>query len=161
MALLVRELVGGANLEHAVGAMKRCLLDYPDHDETLRAIEQAESLAAAAMSHDDAIDRLGAGWVAEEALAIALYCALVAESFRAGVILAVNHGGDSDSTGAIAGNLLGCIHGMGAIPEEWLEGLELRDEIEEIATDLYAFPEWPLAVDSPEVAAIVEKYPLG
>jgi len=80
------------------------------------------------------------------------------------VTLAVNHGGDSDSTGAITGNLLGCIHGMGAFPQEWLEALELPDVIEEIATDLHAFPGWQIAADSGEPAdavVIMEKYPAG
>jgi len=162
LALLVRELVGGAKLEDALASTRRCLLAHPDHGETLRAIEQAESLAASSMSQDNAIDRLGAGWIAEEALALSIYCTLVAGSFREGVMLAVNHGGDSDSTGAIAGNLLGCMHGMGGIPQEWLEELELRDVIEELATDLHAFPEWPIGADSgdaPKPAAIIEKYP--
>lgn len=51
------------------------------------------------------VEALGGGWIAEEALAIGLYCALVGRDFAHGVLLAVNHGGDSDSTGAIAGNL--------------------------------------------------------
>jgi ADP-ribosylglycohydrolase len=48
----------------------------------------------------------------------------------------VNHGGDSDSTGAIAGSLLGAAKGEGAIPARWLEVLELRQEIERIAEAL-------------------------
>ena len=48
----------------------------------------------------ETVESLGGGWVAEEALAIAIYCALVAHDFADGVVLAVNHGGDSDSTGA-------------------------------------------------------------
>ena len=71
-----------------------------------------------------------------------LYCALVAESFTDGVVLAVNHGGDSDSTGSIAGNLLGAELGVDAIAAEWLEPLELRAVITEIADDLYDFPAW-------------------
>ena len=42
-----------------------------------------------------------------------------------GVILAVNHGGDSDSTGLIAGHLLGAMQGRSAIPNRWLAPLEL------------------------------------
>lgn len=54
------------------------------------------------------IHRLGEGWVAEETLAIAIYCALRhADDFSAGIIAAVNHCGDSDSTGAVTGNILG------------------------------------------------------
>lgn len=58
---------------------------------------------------------------------MALYCALSARDFRSGVVLAVNHGGDSDSTGSMAGQLLGATHGAQAIPGSWLEPLELRD----------------------------------
>ena len=74
----------------------------------------------------------------EEALAISPYCALAAqEDFTRGVLLAVNHSGDSDSTGAITGNLLGLTLGAGAIPENWLSELELRAEIEAVAGDLF------------------------
>ncbi len=77
-------------------------------------------------------------------MAISVYCTLVAKNFRDGVILAVNHDGDSDSTGAITGNLLGAMHGIKAIPAPWLEQLELRELITEIAEDLYGFPDWGL-----------------
>lgn len=85
----------------------------------------------------DNIHRLGEGWVADEALAISLYCALrYRDDFSAGIIAAVNHKGDSDSTGAITGNILGAIHGYDAIAEKWKTDLELRDVILELADDL-------------------------
>lgn len=86
------------------------------------------------------IAELGGGWVADEALAIGLWCALAAESLEDGIIMAVNHSGDSDSTGMIAGNLLGLIYGPQAIPERWLEELELRDVITQVALDLVDIP---------------------
>ncbi len=49
---------------------------------------------------------------------------------------AVNHSGDSDSTGAITGNILGALWGREAIPSRWLEPLELRREIEDLAIEL-------------------------
>ena len=82
------------------------------------------------------VESLGGAWVGEEALAIALYCALVASDVRSGLLLAVNHGGDSDSTGAITGNLLGATYGVDALPSDLLDGLELRDVIETVANDL-------------------------
>ncbi len=57
--------------------------------------------------------------------------------FRSGVLLVVNHGGDSDSTGAICGNLLGTHLGAGAIDADLLTCLEGRDVIEQIADDLH------------------------
>jgi ADP-ribosylglycohydrolase len=105
--------------------------------ETVAAITAARSAASdGAAPSPEAVERLGQGWVAEEALAIALYAALVTEDFRTGVLLAVNHSGDSDSTGAIAGNLLGVLGGEAALPAEWVEPLEARDLIRQVATDL-------------------------
>ena len=53
------------------------------------------------------------------------------------MIAAVNHGGDSDSTGAITGNILGAAIGYEAIPQFFLDDLELRDVILHMADDLY------------------------
>ena len=44
-------------------------------------------------------------------------------SFRAGVLWAVNLGGDADTNGAIAGQLLGALHGAAALPASWLAGV--------------------------------------
>ena len=53
------------------------------------------------------------------------------------LVAAVNHSGDSDSTGAVTGNILGAALGESAIPAKFLEKLELRDIIREVADDLY------------------------
>jgi hypothetical protein len=74
--------------------------------------------------------------------------------------MAVNHGGDSDSTGAIAGNLLGALLGAAAIPSSWVEELELREVIARIAVDLDEFPDWQVGEHEPEPdAAILQRYP--
>ncbi|WP_349609010.1 ADP-ribosylglycohydrolase family protein [Cupriavidus sp. DF5525] len=158
LAVLILLLVEGASLLDALASAKACLQTCAHHEETLAAIELAESLAANATAQADAIWQLGEGWIAEEALAISVYCALVAKDFREGVILAVNHDGDSDSTGSITGNLLGAMHGVDAIPPQWLAQLELRDVIEELANDLLDFPDWDLDNDLAN-RSIQEKYP--
>ena len=53
------------------------------------------------------------------------------------IIASVNHSGDSDSTGSVTGNILGAYLGMSAIPQKYLDKLELKDVITEIADDLY------------------------
>lgn len=74
--------------------------------------------------------RLGGGWVAEETLAIAVFAVLRhIDNFDACMIGAVNHGGDSDSTGAVAGNILGAIMGYEALPTKYTDRLQLRDLI--------------------------------
>lgn len=100
-------------------------------------IKRAVELSKKDMSDVEAIKEIGEGWVAEEALAIALYACLKYEnSFENAVICAANHDGDSDSTGAIAGNIIGAYLGYKAIPSYYIDNIELKDTIIEIATDL-------------------------
>jgi ADP-ribosylglycohydrolase len=139
LAVLVLALVDGLGLEQALGLAKSILREQPGHEETLLAMERAENLAGSTVPPAAAVNALGQGWIAEEALAIAIYCALTAGSFADGVIRAVNHDGDSDSTGAITGHLLGALHGAGAIPADWLEPLELRAVITDMADRLLGY----------------------
>ncbi len=81
---------------------------------------------------------LGRGWVAEETVAIAVYCSLAHfDDFERAMIAAVNHSGDSDSTGAVTGNILGAAIGYEKLPLFYKENLELHDVILHIADDLY------------------------
>lgn len=107
-------------------------------NELLALIDRAMELSHTDVNDIEAIHMLGQGWVAEETLAIALYCALkYSDDFDKALIAAVNHNGDSDSTGAVTGNILGAYLGLSAIPEKYLGSLELRDVILEVADDLY------------------------
>lgn len=162
LAVLILALTDGASLLDALTASKVILKAEPGHEETLQLIEKAESLAASSQPHESAIAQLGQGWIAEEALAISIYCALVARNFKDGLIMAVNHDGDSDSTGSITGNLLGAMLGARAIPSEWLEQLELREVITTLANDLYAYKDWEIGEYSEASEMnkrIWEKYP--
>ncbi len=105
--------------------------------ELVRIIDLAVTLSQNERPDLENIHALGEGWVAEETLGIALYCALRhQDDFSAGIIAAVNHNGDSDSTGAVTGNILGAIWGYEAIADQWKADLELSDVILEIADDL-------------------------
>ena len=101
-------------------------------------VQKAIALAGEAVPDLEAIHTLGEGWVAEEALAIALFCALRhRDDFAAAIRAAVNHKGDSDSTGAICGNILGAFLGAEAVAKAFdLEQLELKDIIQTLSLDL-------------------------
>lgn len=90
------------------------------------------------------VELLGGGWVAEEALAISVYCALSSMSSSDAMASAVNHSGDSDSTGSITGNILGAALGVDWLDATLLGELEGASVIERLANDLYdAFTEGP------------------
>ncbi|MFG0318543.1 MAG: ADP-ribosylglycohydrolase family protein [Planctomycetota bacterium JB042] len=133
---LVGEVATGRPLGPAIVAARAALLREEGHEETLAAVDRALEHADLAPPLPESLPRLGEGWVAEEALALALFCALSAEGFEDGVRLAVTHGGDSDSTGAMTGALLGALLGEEAIPARWLEAVELGDAISTLADDV-------------------------
>lgn len=124
-------------VEDAMDAAER-LFGRDRHWGELRAlVDRAEALAGNRAADVDNIRELGEGWVAEETLAISIYCALrYSDDFSGGIIAAVNHSGDSDSTGAVTGNILGAWLGCGAIEEKWTHTLELRKLLLEMADDL-------------------------
>ena len=141
-AALIGCLLRGKKLSHAVvdtlhkTQQEECKMKVAP--ETSDAIKGALQLVENNIPpHAASIESLGGGWIAEEALAIAIYCALCAENFADGVIRAVNHSGDSDSTGAITGNLLGVVYGYNNIPKQWRETVELADVIATLANDLF------------------------
>lgn len=136
-AMIIAELVNNKSLIESIRSTIKTLIEYKDHEETLEAINKAIELSKSNTPSEEAISQLGEGWVAEEALAIGLYCALKEDDYKKAVIASVNHDGDSDSTGSICGNIMGAKLGMNSIPQKWLETLELKDYIEKLADKLF------------------------
>ncbi len=112
---------------------------WPNHIATQQElIKKAIDLAGKDTPDHIAIESIGGGWTGHEALAIAVYSAVKhCNSFEDAIISSVNHSGDSDSTGAVCGNIIGSLLGRNSIPTHFTGNLELLDIIEEIATDLY------------------------
>lgn len=125
-------------------AIRQSLAEHgqkPGMAETRELVEYALRQSEAGIAPTpEGIAVMGGGWVAEEALGIGLWCALMASSLEEGICWAVNHSGDSDSTGLIAGNLLGIQMGADVIPSRWLESLELREVVEQVAHDIEWVP---------------------
>jgi ADP-ribosylglycohydrolase len=66
----------------------------------------------------------------------ALWCFAITDNFVDGMILAINIGADTDSTGAIYGQIAGGYYGFDQIPSKWLDSLKKRDLIEGISKTL-------------------------
>ena len=138
---IIANLVNGQGLEESVDNSIEILKGYEGNEETLELLEAAKEYAKSDMPTDTAISLLGEGWRGDEAIAMSVYCALKSpEDFEKALILAVNHNGDSDSTGAITGNILGAYLGSDKIPEKWKNTVELSTELEQLALDLYNKP---------------------
>jgi ADP-ribosyl-[dinitrogen reductase] hydrolase len=130
LAVIVQSLLAGTDLVSAVGVARAELIRWDGHEEQTSLLDKAISLGP--LTPEEIESSLGGGWVGEEALAIGLHAALVAPDFPSALRLAVNHSGDSDSTGSICGNILGARDGADVIPASWLSVLELRDVMERL-----------------------------
>lgn len=121
------------------GAVVRQFSNDNHLQEFLNLVDKAVILSKDEYIADlDAIRELGQGWVAEETLAIAIYCSLkYGSDFDKALIASVNHSGDSDSTGAVTGNIVGAYVGLKGIPKKYLDHLELKEIIMDIADDLF------------------------
>lgn len=121
----------------SVAAMRKIFKVSKQLEYFSRLMEKAAALAAGSDNDLDAIHELGEGWVAEETLAIAVYCAIKYQSdFEKAICAAVNHNGDSDSTGAVCGNILGAHLGLSNIPQKFQTDLEFYDTLTTLADDL-------------------------
>ncbi|MFC1442661.1 ADP-ribosylglycohydrolase family protein [Streptacidiphilus sp. N1-10] len=137
-AALVQRLVDGVDPGEAVRRTIAQTAAWPDAHpgatETVTALERAVRLAESGAPGFDLVEQVGLGWIAEECLAIAVHCLLAAApgpdatsaDLRRALTLSVTHSGDSDSTGAVCGNLLGAAHGLAALPEDWAVQVEGR-----------------------------------
>lgn len=134
-AVIVHGLTRGDSLDSAVQRSLGLLGVRPGHQPVTDALQRALAAVTQAPPGPEAVEALATGH-AEAALAIAVYCALVAEDIPHGLRLAVNHSGDSPAAGALCGALLGALHGETALPAAWLAELEGRPTVLEAADDL-------------------------
>ena len=163
LALIIDLVLHGTSLISAVEKTLSALSKYDNHKECLDEINKAVEMSKTVKPTPENIEKLGSGFLAEEALAISLYCALsYQDDFRKGVLAAVNHSGDSDTTGSITGNILGTLLGEEAIPKEWAAGLELSGIVRRIASDLHdGLYVYPIGeYDSKSIQSWWSKYPM-
>ena len=107
--------------------------------DTIDKVKQAIKLSQSSEEISDLtnIEKLGGGWTGDEALAIAIYCSLrYPNNFEKAVLASINHSGDSDSTGAITGNIMGALLGDSSIPNTFKRKVELQDMLSQLSIDM-------------------------
>lgn len=121
---IIASLVGGLDHRQAIERV----IDDAEVDAHVRAV--VRQAAAAEFQPDAKASALAS-------LGCAVHALAVSESLEEGVVRDVALGSDADTHGALAGGLLGALHGAGAVPERWSVRLESASEIEVLA-DLLA-----------------------
>jgi ADP-ribosylglycohydrolase len=157
-AVILHALLWEHSMKIGIQRARTFLSREDDSDETLAAIEVALACVKQCVEPEPAIQKIGEAWVGEEALGVAIYCALMADDFASGVRMSVNHDGDSDTTGLLVGQVLGAINGEAAIPAHWLRDLEAQEIIRQISDDLCDYSKWNLE-DPAQAGSVRERYP--
>ncbi|MFI5907367.1 ADP-ribosylglycohydrolase family protein [Dactylosporangium sp. NPDC051541] len=104
-------------------------------DECLAALTGLEDQVRHLGPDADPCAAGGAGWIAEEALATALYCLLLFPDAPVDVVArAAASSGDSDSIACLAGAFAGAAAGESAWPSGWYERIEYRANLTRLAT---------------------------
>ncbi|MDE6787335.1 MAG: ADP-ribosylglycohydrolase family protein, partial [Muribaculaceae bacterium] len=125
---LIERLTFRSIISRALNKTLEIVKDSKDKEKFVAIIQKSLDLANSSLTDRDAIAKLGEGWVAEETVAIAIFCVMRhIRDFEGCIVASVNHDGDSDSTGAVAGNIIGAILGYTGIPEKYRTNLELHD----------------------------------
>ncbi len=65
-------------------------------------------------------------------LEAALWAFFSTSTFQDGALKVVNLGDDADTVGAVYGGLSGAWYGIGAIPKEWIDGLQAKRMLDEV-----------------------------
>ncbi|MBU4349280.1 ADP-ribosylglycohydrolase family protein [bacterium] len=139
LSAMISYIIEGKTLAEAINLCIGQLTRYDGNSETLEKIELAQKLSISQKLPEESIQAIGEGWVGEEALAISIYCSLkFSDNWGRGILAAVNHSGDSDSTGSITGAILGTLLGVELIPEKWVRDVEESDRIKKIANDMFS-----------------------
>lgn len=128
--LVVRQLLNGRD---ASDAFANALLDFRsfyEYDPWWSVeLDYFQLLLAGDLAHRPESEIDSGGYVLHT-LAASLWCLLTTASFQECVLKAVTLGGDTDTTGCVAGGLAGVHYGLSAIPERWLHSLTRYDEVE-------------------------------
>lgn len=122
----------------AAEAVSHQFSQYEEAGRLYALVQEAVALADdPTLTRWQTMERLGCD-SCDRVLAGAMYAVLAGhEDIDEALIVAVNHSGKSAAVGAVTGAILGAKLGEAALPEFYVECLQGKDVLRELATDLY------------------------
>jgi ADP-ribosylglycohydrolase len=130
--LVIRELL---NDQNSVDAFANGLSSFRDYYEPgpwwAAEFDYFQLLLAGGLAKRPESEIDSSGYVMHT-LGASFWCLLTTSSFEECVLKAVNLGGDTDTTGCVAGGLAGVFYGLNAVPEKWIRSLARHDEVESL-----------------------------
>ena len=110
---------------------------FPQFAELREMLEQAERLAGETQQSITCLEQMDFSTAAGVLAGACYLCLKFPGDFDRAIVAAVNHSGPSSAVGTVTGTILGALLGTEGIPDFYLDPLELRECIRELADDLY------------------------
>lgn len=132
-ALIVAQILSGKNISDAFVAGMNDAKTFYGNDVEFKTFSRLDENFAALPE-----EMIYSGGYVVETLEAALWCLLNTNDFKSLALKVINLGGDTDTTGAVAGGVAGIIYGVEEIPESWLKVLKKREWLEKMADDFAA-----------------------
>lgn len=126
--LLVRQLMLG---ESPAAAHANAAIEFNDRYTHHEELARFAPMLDPDLNSQDESAVASTGYVLHT-LHAAIWCLLTTDNFEQCVLKAVNLGGDTDTTGCVAGGLAGVVYGIEAIPQEWLTVLPRQKELQHL-----------------------------
>jgi ADP-ribosylglycohydrolase len=134
---MVLHLLQGASPRVAYEAVKRDIPAYYQQKPYSHEFPHFSAILQDNIAEYQEAEIQSSGYVVHT-LEASFWCLLNSSSYAETILKAVNLGGDTDTTGAVAGGLAGIYYGAGKIPTSWLEQIARKDDIVNLARRLYA-----------------------
>ncbi len=129
-SLVIRELLAGADSQTALARALQSFREFYEADPYWAVeLDYFQLLLAGDLSKRPESEIDSSGYVIHT-LNAGLWCLLTTTSFEECVLKAVNLGGDTDTTGCVAGGLAGTTYGNQSIPSAWLAQLARKADLE-------------------------------
>ena len=128
--LVIRELLNGSDASNALVNALSGFRSFYEHDPWWAAeFDYFQLLLPGDLARRRESEIDSDGYVLHT-LAASLWCLLTTGGYQECVLKAVNLGGDTNATGCVAGGLAGVYYGLADIPEQWIDALAKRTEVE-------------------------------
>ncbi len=142
-AYAVALAINGTPIQKIIDPIEKlCAPIHPDFQQALYRLRVAINKREQGQIKTDleGIEYVGQGWVGDEAFAMALYAAVRAPNDLKNCLrIAVNHSGDSDSVGCIAGSFVGAYYGLKCVPTDWIARLAEKRRMESLLLEVESF----------------------
>lgn len=130
--LVVRELLKGNNAYNAYCAGLSAFREFYESDPWWSAEWDYFQLLLAGDLARRPESEIDSGGYVLNTLPASLWCLLTTYNFRDCVLKAVNLGGDTDTTGCVAGGLAGVAYGIESIPPDWISQLARKADVDRL-----------------------------